>query len=92
MLLLDLLVFAADSIPAIPAITHDTFAVFPSNVFALRALRAMYFALASLMRLFQFLNYGLALILAFIDGKILLEQVVPMVCRCRWAPWSSSCC
>ena len=52
----------------------------------------MYFALASLMRLLQSLNYGLAHILTFIDGKILLEQVVPMVCRCRWAPWSSYCC
>ena len=71
-------VFAADSIPAILAITRNTFVVFTSNVFALLGLRAMYFALASLMRLFHYLNYGLALILAFIGGKILLEQVLPM--------------
>ena len=71
-------VFAADSIPAILAITRDTFIVFTSNVFALLGLRAMYFALASLMRLFHYLNYGLALILAFIGGKILLERVLPL--------------
>lgn len=71
-------VFAADSIPAILAITRDTFIVFTSNVFALLGLRAMFFALASLMRLFHYLNYGLAFILAFIGGKILLEEVLPL--------------
>ena len=71
-------VFAADSIPAILAITRNTFVVFTSNVFALLGLRAMYFALASLMRLFHYLRYGLALILAFIGSKILLEQVLPL--------------
>jgi tellurite resistance protein TerC len=71
-------VFAADSIPAILAITRDTFVVFTSNVFALLGLRAMYFALASMMRLFHYLHYGLALILVFIGAKILLEQVLPI--------------
>jgi tellurite resistance protein TerC len=71
-------VFAADSIPAILAITRDTFVVFTSNVFALLGLRAMYFALARLMRLFHYLHYGLALILVFIGAKILLEQVLPI--------------
>ena len=73
-------VFAADSIPAILAITQDTFIVFTSNVFALLGLRAMYFALASLMRLFHYLHYGLALILVFIGGKILTERffTIPM--------------
>lgn len=69
-------VFAADSIPAILAITRDTFVVFTSNVFALLGLRAMYFALASMMRLFHHLHYGLSLILVFIGAKILLENVV----------------
>ena len=69
-------VFAADSIPAILAITRDTFIVFTSNVFALLGLRAMYFALASMMRLFHYLHYGLALILVFIGSKILLENVI----------------
>ncbi|WP_201982480.1 TerC family protein [Hymenobacter rubidus] len=71
-------VFAADSIPAILAITRDTFVVFTSNVLALLGLRAMYFALASMMRLFHYLHYGLALILVFIGAKILLEQVLPI--------------
>ena len=71
-------VFAADSIPAILAITRDTFIVFTSNVFALLGLRAMYFALASMMRLFHHLHYGLSLILVFIGAKILLESVVPI--------------
>lgn len=71
-------VFAADSIPAILAITRDTFVVFTSNVFALLGLRAMYFALARMMRLFHHLHYGLSLILVFIGAKILLENVFPI--------------
>ena len=71
-------VFAADSIPAILAITRDTFVVYTSNVFALLGLRAMYFALASLMRLFHYLHFGLALILVFIGFKILLERFYPI--------------
>lgn len=71
-------VFAADSIPAILAITRDTFIVFTSNVFALLGLRAMYFALASMMRLFHYLHYGLSLILVFIGAKILFESIYPI--------------
>ncbi|WP_223653908.1 TerC family protein [Hymenobacter psoromatis] len=67
-------VFAADSIPAILAITRDTFIVYTSNVFALLGLRALYFALARLMVLFHYLHYGLALILIFIGGKLLTES------------------
>ncbi|GAB3636262.1 TerC family protein [Hymenobacter arcticus] len=67
-------VFAADSIPAILAISRDTFVVYTSNVFALLGLRALYFALASLMALFHYLSYGLALILIFIGGKLLVED------------------
>lgn len=71
-------VFAADSIPAILAISRDTFIVYTSNVFALLGLRALYFALANLMQLFHYLHYGLALILIFIGGKLLLEDVYPL--------------
>jgi tellurite resistance protein TerC len=70
-------VFAADSIPAILAISRDTFVVYTSNVFALLGLRALYFALASLMQLFHYLHYGLALILIFIGAKLLLEDIYP---------------
>jgi tellurite resistance protein TerC len=67
-------VFAADSIPAILAISRDTFIVYTSNVFALLGLRALYFALAGLMQLFHYLHYGLALILVFIGGKLLIAD------------------
>ncbi|AYA35785.1 TerC family protein [Hymenobacter oligotrophus] len=67
-------VFAADSIPAILAVTQDKFIVYTSNVFALLGLRALYFALAGLMQLFHYLHYGLSLILVFIGGKLLLHD------------------
>ncbi|MBC7487591.1 MAG: TerC family protein [Cytophagaceae bacterium] len=66
-------VFAADSIPAILAITTDSFIVYTSNVFALLGLRSLYFALAGLMTLFHYINYGLAIILSFIGIKLLIS-------------------
>jgi tellurite resistance protein TerC len=66
--------FAVDSIPAILAITRDPFIVYTSNVFAIMGLRSMYFALAGLMTLFCYLNYGLAAILVFIGMKMLLSN------------------
>lgn len=69
-------VFAADSIPAILAISRDTFIVYTSNVFALLGLRALYFALEGLMRLFHYLHYGLSLILIFIGGKLLVANLI----------------
>lgn len=68
-------VFAADSIPAILAISKDPFIVYTSNVFALLGLRALYFALAGIMQLFHYLHYGLSLILAFIGAKLLLSDI-----------------
>ena len=70
------LVFAIDSIPAILAISRDPFIVYTSNVFAILGLRALYFAVAGLMKLFHYLNYGLGLILVFIGAKMLLIDVV----------------
>jgi tellurite resistance protein TerC len=67
-------VFAADSIPAVLAITRDPFIVFTSNVFAILGLRSLYFALAGMMELFHFLHYGLAIILSFIGVKMLLSN------------------
>ncbi len=66
------LIFAVDSIPAILAITLDPFIVYTSNVFAILGLRSLYFALASIMPLFHYLNYGLAAILAFVGAKMML--------------------
>jgi tellurite resistance protein TerC len=67
------IVFATDSIPAILAITRDPFIVYTSNVFAILGLRSLYFALAGLMKLFHYLNYGLAVVLVFIGAKMLLS-------------------
>lgn len=67
--------FATDSIPAILAISRDPFIVYTSNVFAILGLRSLFFALAGLMQMFHFLGYGLALILVFIGGKMLLASV-----------------
>lgn len=68
------IVFAADSIPAILAVTRDPFIVYTSNVFALLGLRSLYFALAGIMQLFHYIHYGLALILAFIGTKLLIQH------------------
>lgn len=68
------LLFAVDSIPAILAITRDPFIVYTSNVFAILGLRSMYFALAGMMAVFHYLNYGLAAILVFIGCKMLLSN------------------
>jgi tellurite resistance protein TerC len=66
------LIFAVDSIPAILAITTDTFIVYTSNIFAILGLRALYFALAGLMGMFRYLHYGLGAILAFVGVKMLI--------------------
>jgi tellurite resistance protein TerC len=76
------LIFAVDSIPAIFAITRDPFIVFTSNVFAILGLRSLYFALAGIVHLFHYLKYGLALVLAVIGTKMILngtfgEKVIP---------------
>jgi len=67
-------IFALDSIPAILAITTDPFLVYTSNVFAILGLRALYFALAGIMRMFYYLNYGLSLILVFVGIKMILSK------------------
>ena len=65
-------VFAVDSIPAIFAVTTDPFIVFTSNIFAIMGLRALYFLLADMADRFHLLKYGLALVLVFIGGKMLI--------------------
>jgi tellurite resistance protein TerC len=68
------ILFAVDSIPAILAITRDSFIVYTSNVFAILGLRSLYFALAGMMKLFHYLNYGLSVVLIFIGAKMLLPE------------------
>src|SRR5579884_3070316 len=69
------ILFATDSIPAILAITRDSFIVYTSNVFAILGLRALYFALAGIVKMFHYLHYGLSLILVFVGLKMLLAGV-----------------
>lgn len=69
------LIFAVDSVPAVLAITTDPFIVYTSNVFAIMGLRSMFFALAGVMRLFRFLNYGLAAVLVFVGAKMLIADI-----------------
>lgn len=68
------LVFAVDSIPAIFAITQDSYVIYTSNIFAILGLRALYFALASIIDRFYYLKYALAAVLIFIGSKIFLAD------------------
>ncbi|MBX3118905.1 MAG: TerC family protein [Fimbriimonadaceae bacterium] len=70
------IIFAVDSIPAIFAITQNPFIVFTSNVFAILGLRALFFAISGLVKLFHYLSYGLAIILVFVGGKMLFNYAV----------------
>ena len=69
------LAFAVDSIPAIFAITHDSFIVYTSNVFAILGLRALYFALSGILELFHYLKYGLGMVLSFVGTKMLISEI-----------------
>ena len=68
--------FATDSIPAIIGVTRDPFVVYTSNIFAVCGLRALYFALAGIFDRFRLLQYGLAIVLAFIGVKMLVEYPI----------------
>ena len=68
------LIFAVDSIPAVLGVTSDPFIVFTSNIMAILGLRSLYFALAGVMEKFHLLHYGLAAILVFIGGKMLIAD------------------
>jgi tellurite resistance protein TerC len=69
------LVFAVDSIPAIFAVTTNTFIVYTSNVFAILGLRSMYFLLAGVVEKFRYLRFGLAIVLTFIGLKMLVGAI-----------------
>ena len=66
-------IFAVDSIPAVLSLSQDTFIVYTSNIMAILGLRALYFALAGIMKIFRFLNYGLSIILSFVGVKMLIS-------------------
>ncbi len=72
------LVFAVDSIPAVLAITRDTFIVYTSNICAILGLRSLYFLLANLVSRFVYLRIGLAIILCFVGVKMLAEPWIEL--------------
>jgi TerC family integral membrane protein len=68
-------VFALDSIPAIFGLTTDPYVILTANAFALMGLRQLYFLIGGLLERVVYLNKGLALILAFIGFKLLIEAL-----------------
>jgi tellurite resistance protein TerC len=65
------LIFAVDSIPAILAISKDSFIVYTSNIFAIMGLRSLYFAVSGIMGYFRYLKVGLSFVLSFVGLKML---------------------
>ncbi|HST31848.1 MAG TPA: TerC family protein [Chthoniobacterales bacterium] len=69
------LVFAVDSIPAVFAITRDSFIIYTSNICAILGLRSLYFLVAKMITRFIYLKSGLAIVLAFVGAKMMLRDV-----------------
>jgi tellurite resistance protein TerC len=69
------LIFAVDSIPAVLAISRDSFIVYTSNIFAILGLRSLYFAISGAMSYFRFLKVGLAFVLTFVGLKMLASYI-----------------
>jgi tellurite resistance protein TerC len=67
------LIFAVDSIPAVFAVTRDPFLVYSSNIFAVIGLRALFFVLSDMIDKFDYLKYGVALVLVFVGLKMLVS-------------------
>lgn len=72
------IIFAVDSVPAVLAITRDTFIVYSSNVFAILGLRALFFALADILPRFRFLHQGIAAIVIFVGTKMIVSDHFPI--------------
>ena len=70
------LIFAVDSVPAILAITDDTFIVFAANAFALLGLRPLFFLVADLVERLYHLKTALAALLVFIGAKMAAGELV----------------
>jgi len=69
------LIFAVDSIPAILAVSEDSFIVYTSNVFAILGLRSLYFALSGIEKYFHYLKFGLSAILVFVGVKMCIVDL-----------------
>src|ERR1044071_7284430 len=72
------IVFAFDSIPAVLAVSQDTFIIITSNIFAILGLRSLYFVLAGAMAKFKYLKIALALLLILIGVKLILHDIVDL--------------
>ncbi len=72
------LVFAVDSIPAVLSITLNPFIVYTSNIFAILGLRSLFFALSSLLEIFEYLHYGISCVLIFVGIKMVLSHYYPI--------------
>lgn len=73
------LIFAVDSVPAVLAVSDNTFIIYSSNAFAILGLRALYFLLSGMLQKFHYLGKGLAFILAFIGVKLILQASHKMI-------------
>jgi tellurite resistance protein TerC len=67
-------IFAVDSVPAILAVSRDTFVVFSSNAMAILGLRALYFLLAGAKDRLIYLNEGLGIILGYVGIKMIVSH------------------
>src|ERR687894_111820 len=67
--------FAVDSIPAAFAITRDSVLIWMANVFALLGMRALFVLVEGLIKRFRYLDETIALVLALVAVKLLLEDV-----------------
>ncbi len=70
------IIFAVDSVPAILAITTDSYIVFAANAFALLGLRPLFFLVAELVERLYYLKTALAALLVFIGIKMALGEIV----------------
>ncbi len=68
------LLFATDSIPAVLAVTHNSFVAYTSNVAAILGLRSLYLAVAAMLDRFRYLHYGLGALLAFMALKMIASR------------------
>lgn len=68
------LLFALDSIPAVLAITNDSFIVITSNIFAILGLRSLYYLLAGMIEKFRYLKPALVALLLFIGIKMIISE------------------
>ena len=75
------LVFALDSIPAVMGISQDKLVIYTSNIFAVLGLRSLFFLLRGAVSKFDYLQQGIAIVLAFIGIKMLAQDLVN-----KWIP------